>query len=106
MKVYGGIEGIQVPEFNVDFDVQQKAEAEYIEKIVAFAEKNGKGNLRGKLVRFPVADGQAQYVIFAPSTLIHLAVGDGWHLPYIERLKPADIRKKVKQQEGLRKLFA
>jgi hypothetical protein len=49
-------------------------------------ELKGKGKYLGKVIRFPVADGYAQYMIWTLTKWIHLDEVDGWHAD------PATIR--------------
>lgn len=61
----------------------------------------------GEIIRFPVADGYAEYMVAAtkPVQLIHLPLWDAWEFQYAHRLTKKDIVEKVKQQKSLVKLF-
>lgn len=87
-------------------DYWKESEA-YLSKIQEWAKQNGKGPERGKVIRFGVADGQAQYVVVSlrPAVLIHVDTGDAYQFPYIERLTAADLRKRVVAGEAINKLF-
>ena len=74
----------------------------WIQKVRDFAKTNGKGEFRGEIVRFPVADGYAQYVVFSTGrsvTLIHLPVYDGWQFQYAHRMTTADIKEQVRRDK-------
>jgi len=66
------------------------------------------GQHTGKIATFPVADGNAQYMVGDKGRsiiLIHLPYWDGYHYPYIERLTRADVMESIKRNEGLAALF-
>lgn len=108
IKVYSNPEGITPPTWNSSeqWEEHAKKEDQYVKDVKTFCEINSKHNLAGKEVKFPVADGYARYVVFTPTKLIHLEVGDAWHYEHIERLLAKDIVEKVKSQEAMRKLFS
>jgi len=89
----------EVPAYNMEGGIEgyRKACQEYVEKVVAFAKRLGKGKYAGKIVRFPVADGYARYVVMSlkPVKLLHLQDGDGWDFQYIERLTAKDIKEAI-----------
>lgn len=100
----------KLPEFSDygdDFRAYMNAQEEYVKKVQAFAVANRSGKYVGKEVSFPHADGYARYVIFSikPLILLHLAVGDAWQYPHVERLTAKDVQQAVDRQEGLSKLF-
>jgi len=109
-KVYAPPAEIGDFEFDYANDIKnwQKAEAEYTNKIVEFAKKNGTGDLRGKVISFGVADGSAVYVVYSlkPVALIHVPTGDAWRFPYVNRLTASDIRKQVNTAAAWEQLFA
>lgn len=75
----------------------EREEQAYIKAIQDLARKNGKHEALGTIVRFPYADGYAQYVLWKvkPLQLVHLAVGDAWDLPdYVTRgIRLSDITR-------------
>jgi hypothetical protein len=90
-----------------DFEAYEKATQKHIADVVKYAKDNGSSELAGEIVRFPVGDGYAQYVVFSlkPVQLIHLAVHDRWHFQYANRLTATDIRKEVRYMKGMAELF-
>jgi hypothetical protein len=96
------------PEFGkLGFEEYEKIEKEYASSIVEWTKKHGKGTFAGELVRFQVADGFAQYVVFSlkPVQLIHLPVADGYQFPYANRLTAEDIKEKIDQEKRLKEMF-
>jgi len=67
-------------------------------------------SLVGALIRFPVADGYAVYIVNRdkPLSLTHVALGDGWSAdPILLRgLRKTDIIERVERDRNLKKLFA
>ena len=108
LKVFSGVKGILVPEFQADFVEHMRLEQEYAKAVVDYCRIHGRGDLAGEVVNFPVADGYAQYVVHdtSPCTLVHLAVGDAWDFPYIERLTAKDVRHKVEQAKAFEELWS
>jgi hypothetical protein len=66
--------------------------------------------LIGEVVRFPHADGHAQYLIWQtrPLRLVHLPLGDAWSLPAAHErgLRLSDVRDRIAAQHRLTSLFA
>lgn len=61
----------------------------------------------GEIIRFPVADGYAEYMVASlkPIQLIHLPLWDAWEFQYANRLTKKDIIEKIRQQKSIEKLF-
>ena len=92
-EVYSGVEGIEKPEFG-DWNTYAERVRAYQEELKAWCEQNGKGKYKGKMVRFPVADGFAIYYILSlsPLVLIHDDSGDGYQNIHIKYLPVKVIR--------------
>lgn len=68
------------------------------------------GKLTGKVIRFPVADGYAAYMVAqkgASLVLLHLAIHDAYAIPAAHErgLTAADVRAKIKQAEAMAAIF-
>lgn len=79
-------------------------EQKYVEDVKHRLEEMGYGGKHfGEIMRFPVADGYAQYMVAKarPFTLVHLALGDGWHIPaaHARGLTLADLEDELKRQK-------
>lgn len=92
-----------------DFDAVIKAEEAWIESVQAAARATNTGDLVGEIIRFGVADGFAQYVVWKqkPLQLVHLTVGDAWTLPEAHErgLRLADVRQMVERDKRMAELF-
>ena len=67
-----------------------------------------RGKLVGEVIRFPVADGYAKYMVASlrPLELIHIPLGDAYEFRYANRLTVADVRLEVERVKAMQKLFA
>lgn len=84
-----------------------KDEREYVRKVQEYAKASGNCAEAGEVIKFQVADGYAQYVVLTikPVTLIHLPIGDAWHLQYANRLTAKDVRVEVARAKKFREIF-
>lgn len=75
----------------------QEAEDAWIARLAKWCQARYKGDLVGKVIYIPFADGAAQYMIMShkPVRLIHLPLGDAWNVPdYQTRgLRISDLRR-------------
>lgn len=82
----------------------------FIHKVQKFCRDHGQGKLAGELWKHPVADGYAQYVVYTckPLTLVHLNIGDAWHVDKLTArgLRLSDIKEQIEYDKRLAKLFA
>lgn len=110
-KVYRPPEEFKVPEYSDyrdNFKAYHKACDEYAERLQQWARDNGKGSLAGEMVRFQVADGYAQYIVFSlrPVKLIHVDVSDAYQFQYAHRLTAQDIKEQIRREKALDELFS
>lgn len=68
------------------------------------------GSLTGEVVRFPVGDGAAVYMVAEGSTtfLVHCPIGDAWSIPeaHARGLRKSDIRDMIRREQRMRDLFS
>lgn len=112
MKVYAAPEHIKLPNpdfTNYDRKAEGDKEADYIKCLADYAREVGyTGPLTGEVASFPFADGYARYMFCddgRKSCLFHLALGDAWDYPYIERLTRKDIVENIQQRKRLAEIF-
>jgi len=79
------------------------ATEEYIRR-----ELGGKHKHTGKILRFPVADGYAAYMIWTPTKWIHLDEVDGYSADpaLIRGMRAADVDDRLGRDERLAAFFA
>jgi len=106
--IYGGIPDITAPKFTENWEAYQIEITQYENQVKHWAKENGSGAEAGEDIYFPVADGNAHYVVLSlkPVKLIHLDVIDGYHFPYIKRLTAKDIKEQLSRQKLLNDIFS
>jgi hypothetical protein len=118
-KVYSVPEELPEPdwsEYEVDghFDhgKWQQVDEAYLERLREWCKSNSRtprSELVGETIHFPVADGQATYMVLStrPLELLHVRLGDGYAAdPILERgLRTSDVRERVAQKRKLAELF-
>lgn len=72
----------------------QAAEDQWLDALRDWCKARSKSPLVGKMIYLPFADGAAQYMILDARRLIHVPLGDAWHVPdYQTRgLRAADLK--------------
>lgn len=99
---------IDAPEFNVE--TYEADEEKYIADLRKWLTDNGyTGKYVGETVQFPYADGYAVYMIASlkPATLVHVPIGDAWHLPaaHIRGLTAKELKAQVDNTKALQAVF-
>lgn len=71
-------------------------------------ELDGKHKHTGKILRFPVADGYAAYMIWTPTKWIHLDEVDGYHADaaLIRGMRVSDVENHLARADRLAAFFA
>ena len=115
MKIYSVPEAVpfSAPNYAVyDSRAEQAREKQHREDLKAHLIEMGyKGKHTGKIVRFSVADGYAQYMLadgkgrYGGSFLIHLPYGDGYRFPGVEYHPKSAIVERIVAQDKLDELF-
>jgi hypothetical protein len=102
---YRAPEGYEAPVISYRDD-WQAIEASYLERLAALCREQGSSDLLGEVIRFPYADGYAQYMVYStsPLQLIHLEIGDAWSIDqaHIRGLRGSDVREKVEHERRLK----
>lgn len=106
MKIYSPPAEVGNPNisYNEDWPVQEK---QYINKLYQYVVKYGQGKSRGKIVRYQVADGYAEYMVFSekPAALIHIPLADAYQYPMVSRFTMKEVLSDIQRQEEFHKLF-
>lgn len=116
MKVFSVPEAVPFPtaDFaNYDFKAEQAREEAHKQALRQHLRDMGyTGKHNGKIARFPIADGYAQYMLadgngrYGSSFLIHLPYCDAWHYHDIGYLPKKAIVERIEQQDRADALFA
>ena len=95
-------------DYSKKWNENQVAENIYIDKILTYCLKKGKGEYAGTELRIPHADGYACYAVFSlkPVTLIHMPIGDCWQSPLASYMPASEIKKYVDTDKNLAQIFA
>lgn len=117
--VYTCPEGLEEPDFDAfmgerRFDTEAYFDAceKHQEQVAEWCRltTTTPGPLIGETIRFPVADGQAVYMVWKtkPLTLIHLAYVDGYEVSEImlRGLRVSDVREMVEREQRIQELFS
>ena len=109
-KVFDVPESIKIPEITFSNIKQYQEECdEFLKKLKSYLlDRIDSDDYTGEIIRFPVADGYAEYMIvkMSPPQVIHLPLWDGWHFEYIRSFSKTDIKKKIQQQKAINQLFS
>lgn len=100
---------IPVPELNFqNFNNYLKECEEFKIKLKELISKNRKGKNIGEIIKFPVADGYAEYMVASmnPPEFIHIPTGDAWEFQYAHLLGEKEIQQEIDKQKALKKLFS
>lgn len=115
--VYSVPEGFQEPDFgnyetdSGGFDTQAYFDAcdKHEKDVAAWCRDNSTADLAGEIIRFPVADGKATYMVYTlkPLALIHLNYGDGYQIDdmTLRGMRVQDVRELVRRQKALNEIF-
>ena len=116
MKVYGVPEAVPFarPDYkNYNLHAEQAREKAHQQALKThLIEMGHKGKHTGKIARFPVADGFAQYMLadgaghYGGSFLIHLPYGDGYQFPGVKHYPKSAVVENILGQERLIALFS
>lgn len=108
-KVYAS--PLPAPEYSWDDPHRdwEQVDAEYIEKVRALAKEAHSGNLIGEVIRFPIGDGQAHYMVWntRPLEIVHLPLGDAYSIPaaHARGLNLSDIEEAVEYERRMRRML-
>jgi hypothetical protein len=107
-EVYLAPKSIKVPELDFrNINGYEKACDNYKAELKAMLQKRNNEKNVGEIIRFPVADSYAEYMVASmkPVELIHLPLGDAWDFQYAHLLTAKEVQEKIDQQKALERLF-
>lgn len=110
VNLYGS--PLTAPTYDLKLSVTEniQAEKDYIESIKTYLLRSTEKDLIkmkldeyfGKIIRFPVADGYAEYFVISlvrGAHLIHIATGDAYTYPELNLMNSGAIALKIEQDE-------
>lgn len=102
MKVYASPIGEPKYDYS-NFRSWDRTDQRYIEEVRAWLKENREPHpLQGEVIRFPIADGYAAYMVIDGRSMIHLPIGDAWQIPdaYARGLRVSDVRAMVERNKN------
>jgi len=108
-KIYAAPEEIQIPELDFkEFGNYEKECEDYIQKLKDFCLENSDEKEVGEIIKFPMGDGHAEYMICSmkPLELIHIPLMDAWSFPYAHLLTVKEVEENIAQRKAMEKLFS
>ena len=104
--IYSAPEHIKKPDYNWSNgnDNWEEEEKRYINEIIANNKTMGyNGKNMGEILKFPVADGYAEYMVLEmrPLRLIHLEILDGYEFQYAHLMTASEVEAQLKRQRVL-----
>jgi len=111
-KIYGVPKNVKLPEMDfANFDNQKwlADEAKFKNDLRADIKSKGyTGKHSGEIIKFPVADGYAEYMVLQmrPLMLIHLPIMDAYQFQYVHLLTAKEVNEKIRAQKSLEAFFA
>ena len=112
MKIYNTPTEVPTPEFdyrNYDAKTIEAQEEQHKKDLKKWLISMGYDKpLTGEILREPVADGYALYMVADGGRqwgLIHLEYGDGYHSPNVEFLTKAEVKKRIEARKNFHKML-
>ena len=107
--IYAAPEEIKIPKLDFsDMAKYRREQEEYLAELKKYCqEDNDDEEYVGEIVRIPVADGNAEYMVASlkPLELIHIPLGDAYDSEFAELLTLAKVKQKIDGAKRLAKLF-
>ena len=109
-KVFSAPNSIPLPQWSIKKTHQENMAEEkaYLDQLKdMLTKRKPTQKLVGEIIRFPAADGYAEYMVASttPLELVHIPLGDAWDFQYAHRLTKKDVEEKIKNQKALEELF-
>ena len=108
-KIFSAPSSVVKPQLNFqNIDGYRKDCDKYLTELKeVLVKRSNKPNV-GETIKFPVADGYAEYMVASmkPLELVHIDLWDGWHFEYAKNLTAKDVEEKIAQGKGMAKLFS
>jgi hypothetical protein len=108
-KIYSAPSSIKKPELNFkDIKAYHDDCKRYETELKDVLTKRNSGKHVGAIIKFPVADGYARYMVASmrPLELVHIPLDDEWQFEYAQNLTAKDVEAKIAQEEAMAKLFS
>ena len=119
-KIYDAPQEMETPDFTYDKngrpDIKKYKQdnEKYIKelKVLLLKRKNILSGTKGRkyvgeIIRFPVADGHAEYMVasMSPLELVHLPLSDAWNFEYVHLLTIKEVTERLVAEKKMKELF-
>lgn len=108
-KIYSAPKEVKLPvSVWEDSTNWEENENDYVQRLKAHIKKQGyTGKNVGEIIKFPVADGYAQYMVLQmkPLGLIHLQLGDAWDFQYAHLLTAKEVQQSIDRDKAMARFF-
>jgi hypothetical protein len=109
-KIYDPPQEITVPEIfgdSFEIDAYNAACKKFKDDLKEWCIKRNPQEHVGEVIGFPVADGQAEYMVASlkPVQLIHIPLWDAWNFQYAHLLGKKEIIAKIAQKKAMEEFF-
>ena len=111
-KIYSAFEELTVPSFSfgtgASIEDYNKANDQYIQDLKdKLTEMGYTGKNVGEVIKFPVADSHALYMVISmrPLQLMHIPIVDAWDFQYVHLLTAKEVNEQIEAQKRLAELF-
>jgi hypothetical protein len=108
-KVYSCPSDIKQPSLDFRNIPNYRKECEEFKQTLKdmLVKRNPNGKNVGEIIRFPAADGYAEYMVagMKPLELIHISLGDGWDFQYAHLMTAKEVQSKIDGDKAMAKLF-
>jgi len=111
-EIYNAPEEVKQPTIdwsNYDHEKYQAACDKYLQALKAKLQEMGfRGKNVGEVVKFPIADGYAMYMVISmrPLRLMHIPLGDSYHYPNVDLMTAQRIQEVIDAQKALEEMIA
>lgn len=109
--IYDAPQELEVPKIdfaNFNRLEQDKKDEKYLADLKAnLASLGWTGKNAGEIIKFPVADGYAMYMVVSmrPLQLVHIPLWDAWHWQFAHLLTAKEVQQQIDGGKKLAKLF-
>jgi hypothetical protein len=109
VTIYRPPSNVKVPTFSFQNIKQYNIDCDkFYNELKTELLKRKKGKHVGEVIRFPVADGHAEYMVASlrPLELVHIPLGDAYEFAYIYLFTAKEVSAQITRQKAMDKLFS
>lgn len=111
-KIYSAFEEVTVPTFSfgkgASVEDYNKANDQYIQNLKDKLRESGyTGKNSGEVIKFPVADGHALYMVISmrPLQLMHIPIVDAYEFQYVHLMTAKEVNEQIEASKRWEKFL-